>query len=102
LPLPPRLIAQSSPPARSGPIANALRGSDGRDVGALAAAGATIRRLIESAPWPAELEHAVSEAYASLEVLECRAMQRVRSVLGAARFAPGVADVEDHLRTEPA
>ena len=48
-------------------IAHALRGIDGRDVGALAAAGATIRSLIQSATWPPELVRAVREAYAALE-----------------------------------
>jgi pyruvate,water dikinase len=47
-------------------IASLLQGVDGRDVGALAAAGAAIRPLIEMAPWPRELEHAVEEAYAAL------------------------------------
>jgi pyruvate,water dikinase len=47
-------------------IASLLRGIDGRDVRALAAAGAAIRPLIETAPWPPELEHVVKEAYAAL------------------------------------
>jgi pyruvate,water dikinase len=47
-------------------IASLLRGVDGRDVGALAAAGAVIRSLIEGAPWPAALEQAVRDAYAAL------------------------------------
>jgi pyruvate,water dikinase len=47
-------------------IADLLRGVDGRDVAALAAAGAELRRLVEAAPWPPELERAVREAYAAL------------------------------------
>jgi pyruvate,water dikinase len=47
-------------------IAILLRGVDGRDVRALAAAGAAIRPLIEAAPWPDELERAVRDAYAAL------------------------------------
>jgi pyruvate,water dikinase len=47
-------------------IASLLQGIDGRDVRALAAAGAAIRPLVEMAPWPAELEHEVREAYAAL------------------------------------
>jgi pyruvate,water dikinase len=47
-------------------LADLLRGIDGRDVGALAAAGAAIRALIESAPWPPDLERAVRDAYATL------------------------------------
>ncbi|MEX2147536.1 MAG: phosphoenolpyruvate synthase [Candidatus Rokuibacteriota bacterium] len=47
-------------------IAGLLRHIDGRDVGALAAAGAAIRSLIEAAPWPGDLEQAVTEAYAAL------------------------------------
>ncbi len=47
-------------------IASLLRGIDGRDVRALRAAGAAIRPLIETAPWPSELEQAVKDAYAAL------------------------------------
>jgi len=47
-------------------IAGLLRHIDGRDVAALAAAGAAIRSLIEAAPWPGALEQAVTEAYAAL------------------------------------
>jgi pyruvate,water dikinase len=47
-------------------LADLLRGIDGRDVAALAAAGAAIRPLIEMAPWPPQLEPAVKEAYAAL------------------------------------
>ena len=49
-----------------GKIANLLQGIDGRDVRALAAAGAEIRPLIENAAWPGELEQAVRDAYAAL------------------------------------
>ena len=47
-------------------IAGLLEGIDGRNVAALAAAGAAIRPLVEAAPWPAELERAVRDAYATL------------------------------------
>jgi pyruvate,water dikinase len=47
-------------------IAPLLRPIDGRDVAALARAGAAIRALVESAPWPPELERAVLDAYAAL------------------------------------
>jgi pyruvate,water dikinase len=47
-------------------IAARLQGIDGRDVAALAAAGAAIRALVESAPWPPELERAARDAYAAL------------------------------------
>ena len=47
-------------------IAGLLTGVDGRDVAALAAAGAAIRPLVEAAPWPAELDVAVRDAYAAL------------------------------------
>jgi pyruvate, water dikinase len=47
-------------------IASLLRGIDGRDVRALAAAGAAIRPLVETAPWPCELERAVKDAYVAL------------------------------------
>jgi len=47
-------------------IAGLLRHIDGRDVAALAAAGAAIRSLVETASWPAELEQAVKAAYARL------------------------------------
>jgi pyruvate,water dikinase len=47
-------------------IAGLLKGIDGRDVGALAAAGAAIRSLVETAPWPIELEQAVKDAYLTL------------------------------------
>jgi pyruvate,water dikinase len=43
-----------------------LREIDGRDVARLAVAGAAIRALVEAAPWPAGLEHAVRDAYAAL------------------------------------
>jgi pyruvate,water dikinase len=47
-------------------IAGLLRGIDGSDVRALAAAGAAVRPLVETAPWPGELERAVRAAYAAL------------------------------------
>ena len=47
-------------------IATLLQGIDGRDVRALAAAGAAIRTLVEAAPWPSGLERVVVEAYAAL------------------------------------
>jgi pyruvate,water dikinase len=47
-------------------VAALLQGIDGRDVGALAAAGAAIRALLEAVPWPAPLERAVRDAYAEL------------------------------------
>ena len=47
-------------------IAELLRGIDGRDVGALSAAGTAIRALVETAPWPVGLEPAVRDAYAAL------------------------------------
>ena len=47
-------------------IAGLLRDIDGRDVAPLAAAGAAVRALVESAPWPPGLEAAVREAYAAL------------------------------------
>jgi pyruvate,water dikinase len=47
-------------------LVDLLRGIDGRDVAALAAAGAAIRALIEAAPWPPALERAVRGAYATL------------------------------------
>jgi pyruvate,water dikinase len=49
------------------PIADALQGIDGRDVAALADAGAKIRGLVEAAPWPDELTREVTAAYAALE-----------------------------------
>jgi pyruvate,water dikinase len=48
------------------PIARLLHGIDGRDVAALAKAGAAIRTLVETAAWPPELERAVLEGYAAL------------------------------------
>ena len=47
-------------------IAGLLAGIDGKDVTALAAAGAGIRRLIAEAPLPPGLEAEVREAYAAL------------------------------------
>jgi pyruvate,water dikinase len=47
-------------------IARLLHGIDGRDVAALARAGAAIRALVEAAVWPVELERAVVQAYAAL------------------------------------
>jgi pyruvate, water dikinase len=47
-------------------IAALLRGIDGRDVAALAGAGAAIRSLVEAAAWPVELERAVVAAYTAL------------------------------------
>ena len=47
-------------------IANLLEGIDGRDVRALAEAGAQIRPLIEMAPWPSGLDRAVKDAYVAL------------------------------------
>jgi pyruvate,water dikinase len=47
-------------------IAALLQGVDGRDVAALAAAGAAIRALVEAAPWPTDLEQSVRDAYAEL------------------------------------
>ena len=43
-----------------------LQGIDGRDVARLATAGAALRALVENAPWPADLERLVREAYAAL------------------------------------
>jgi pyruvate, water dikinase len=43
-----------------------LEGVSGEDVTALAKAGATLRRLIVEAPWPADLERQVREAYDAL------------------------------------
>jgi pyruvate,water dikinase len=47
-------------------FAHLLRDVDGRDVAALARAGAAIRPLLEEALWPAELEPAIRDAYAEL------------------------------------
>jgi hypothetical protein len=47
-------------------VAAWLRDVDGRDVAALATAGAAIRALLEGAPWPAALQHAVRDAYVEL------------------------------------
>jgi pyruvate,water dikinase len=47
-------------------IAAALAGVDGRDVAALAEAGATIRAWIRSTPLPAEVEAGIVEAYRAL------------------------------------
>jgi pyruvate,water dikinase len=47
-------------------VAGLLAGIDGKDVAALAAAGAEIRRLISDAPLPPGLESEVGEAYAAL------------------------------------
>ncbi len=47
-------------------IATLLRGIDGRDVAALARAGASIRAIVEAAPWPADLERSVRDAYSVL------------------------------------
>src|SRR6185503_9281250 len=47
-------------------IAELLRDIDGRDVAALARAGAAIRAIVEAAPWPSVLEQGVRDAYALL------------------------------------
>ena len=47
-------------------IGELLRDVDGRDVAALARAGATIRAMVEGAAWPPELERGVRDAYAKL------------------------------------
>ena len=63
-------------------IAGLLHGIDGRDVTALAKAGAAIRAIVEAAVWPVELERAIGQAYATLggsHGQECRgrgALQR--------------------------
>ena len=43
-----------------------LQGIDGRDVARLATSGAALRSLVENAPWPADLEQLVRNAYAAL------------------------------------
>jgi pyruvate,water dikinase len=43
-----------------------LQGIDGRDVARLATSGAALRALVEKAPWPADLERLVRNAYAAL------------------------------------
>jgi pyruvate,water dikinase len=43
-----------------------LQGIDGRDVARLAKSGAALRALVEKAPWPADLERLVRNAYAAL------------------------------------
>jgi pyruvate, water dikinase len=60
-------------------IASLLRGIDGRDVRALAAAGAAIRPLVEAAPWPSALEQAVKEAYVTLGGSQADVAVAVRS-----------------------
>src|SRR5690242_13705147 len=73
-------------------IGSLLRGIDGHDVPALAAAGAAIRPLIETAPWPSEIERTVKDAYATLGGGQADAAVAVRSsataeVLPEASFA---------------